>query len=67
MLIRDQLIKIYLFYTPVSLSNTVAGEFNKQKQLEMIIEYLTLQYIAICKAEGFTTNLIKKFICLHAR
>lgn len=56
MLIRDQLIKIYLFYTPVSLSNTVAGEFNKQKQLEMIIEYLTLQYIAICKAEGFTTN-----------
>lgn len=66
MLIRDQLIKIYLFYTPVSLSNTVAGEFNKQKQLEMIIEYLTLHYIAICKAEGFTTNL-KKFICLHAR
>lgn len=56
MLIRDQLIKIYLFYTPVSLSNTVAGEFNKQKQLEMIIEYLTLHYIAICKAKGFTTN-----------
>lgn len=56
MLIRDQLIKIFLFYTPVSLSNTFAGEFTKQKQLEMIIEYLTLHYIAICKAEGFTTN-----------
>lgn len=44
MLIRDQLIKIFLFYTPVSLSNTFAGEFSKQKQLEMIIEYLTLHY-----------------------